>query len=415
MTSRTPLPLERIRVLELGNYIAAPTAGRMLADFGADVIKVERPRTGDELRNWRLYAGETSMLYRTVNRNKRSIELDLRTPRGRRAVLDLVAKSDVLIENFRPGTLDRWGLDAATLAEANPELVVARVSAFGQTGPLSARPGFAAVAEAYGGLRELVGEPDRPPARVGVSIGDSIAGLYAAFGVMMTLFQRESARAAGRQGPSPVSQHIDVALHEAVFSMMESLVPDHSAYGVRRERVGGRMEGIAPTNAYPCADGSYVVIAGNNDAIFKRYMKTIGRPDLADDPGLATNAQRWARRDELDDAITAWTTSLPRADVLRILDSAGVPAGPIMSAADITDDPQFRARAMIQQLPVEVDGEEREVAFPGIVPLLGGTSLPVRSVGPDLGEHNEEVLCGLLGWTREDIDRMREEAADGGR
>ncbi|WP_028851330.1 CaiB/BaiF CoA transferase family protein [Thermocrispum municipale] len=415
MTSRTPLPLERIRVLELGNYIAAPTAGRMLADFGADVIKVERPRTGDELRNWRLYAGETSMLYRTVNRNKRSIELDLRTPRGRRAVLDLVAKSDVLIENFRPGTLDRWGLDAATLAEANPELVVARVSAFGQTGPLSARPGFAAVAEAYGGLRELVGEPDRPPARVGVSIGDSIAGLYAAFGVMMTLFQRESARAAGRQGPSPVSQHIDVALHEAVFSMMESLVPDHSAYGVRRERVGGRMEGIAPTNAYPCADGSYVVIAGNNDAIFKRYMKTIGRPDLADDPGLATNAQRWARRDELDDAITAWTTSLPRADVLRILDSAGVPAGPIMSAADITDDPQFRARAMIQQLPVEVDGEEREVAFPGIVPLLGGTSLPVRSVGPDLGEHNEEVLCGLLGWTREDIDRMREEAADSGR
>lgn len=415
MTSRTPLPLERIRVLELGNYIAAPTAGRMLADFGADVIKVERPRTGDELRNWRLYAGETSMLYRTVNRNKRSIELDLRTPRGRRAVLDLVAKSDVLIENFRPGTLDRWGLDAATLAEANPELVVARVSAFGQTGPLSARPGFAAVAEAYGGLRELVGEPDRPPARVGVSIGDSIAGLYAAFGVMMTLFQRESARAAGRQGPSPVSQHIDVALHEAVFSMMESLVPDHSAYGVRRERVGGRMEGIAPTNAYPCADGSYVVIAGNNDAIFKRYMKTIGRPDLADDPGLATNAQRWARRDELDDAITAWTTSLPRADVLRILDSAGVPAGPIMSAADITDDPQFRARAMIQQLPVEVDGEEREVAFPGIVPLLGGTSLPVRSVGPDLGEHNEEVLCGLLGWTREDIDRMRDEAADGGR
>lgn len=415
MTSRTPLPLEGIRVLELGNYIAAPTAGRMLADFGADVIKVERPRTGDELRNWRLYAGETSMLYRTVNRNKRSIELDLRTPRGRRAVLDLVAKSDVLIENFRPGTLDRWGLDAATLAEANPELVVARVSAFGQTGPLSARPGFAAVAEAYGGLRELVGEPDRPPARVGVSIGDSIAGLYAAFGVMMTLFQRESARGAGRQGPSPVSQHIDVALHEAVFSMMESLVPDHSAYGVRRERVGGRMEGIAPTNAYPCADGSYVVIAGNNDAIFKRYMKTIGRPDLADDPGLATNAQRWARRDELDDAITAWTTSLPRADVLRILDSAGVPAGPIMSAADITDDPQFRARAMIQQLPVEVDGEEREVAFPGIVPLLGDTSLPVRSVGPDLGEHNEEVLCGLLGWTREDIDRMREEAADSGR
>ncbi|MER5389325.1 CaiB/BaiF CoA-transferase family protein [Saccharopolyspora sp. NPDC002686] len=414
MTDNSPanqrLPLEGIRVLELGNYIAAPMTGRMLADFGADVIKVERPRTGDEVRNWRLYAGDTSMLYRTINRNKRSIELDLRSEAGRQAALDLISTCDVLVENFRPDTLDRWGLDAATLAETKPDLVVARISAFGQTGPLAGMPGFAAVAEAYGGLRELVGEPDRPPSRVGISIGDSIAGLYAAFGVVMSLYQREAARRTGRAAPSPLTQQVDVALHEAVFGMMESLVPDHSAYGVHRARVGGRMEGIAPSNAYPCADGSSVVIAGNGDSIFKRYMATIGRNDLAEDPDLATNAQRWARRDELDDAIAAWTSTLSRADVLAALDAAGVPAGPIMTAADITTDPQFLARAMVQELPVDVDGSVRTVAFPGIVPLLDETSIPVRSAGPDLGEHNEEILGGILGWTPEEIERMRENA-----
>ena len=315
-------PLAGVRVLELGNYIAAPTAGRMLADFGAEVIKVERPVTGDELRNWRLYSGDTSMLYRTINRNKKSVVLDLKTQRGREIVLDLVRHCDVLLENFRPGTLEKWGLGPDELDRVNPDLIITRISAFGQTGPLSERPGFAAVAEAFGGLRELVGDPDRPPVRTGVSIGDSIAGIYAAFGAVMALFQRERAKV-------PLSQRvIDVALNEAVLSVMESLVPDYLAYGVTRERVGGRMEGIAPSNAYPCADGTSIIVAGNGDAIFQRYMQTIGRTDLACDPELQTNAGRWRRRDELDAAIGRWTIHHSRDEALKLLDEAGVPCRP---------------------------------------------------------------------------------------
>jgi formyl-CoA transferase len=344
---------------------------------------VERPGRGDELRNWRLYEGDTSMLFRTINRNKKSVVLDLRTPAGRDAALELVRRCDVVIENFRPGTLEGWGLGPDILEEANPDLVLARISAFGQTGPLAARPGFAAVAEAMGGLRHLVGEADRPPSRVGVSIGDSIAGLYAAFGVMMSLY---------RKGKGPLRDRaIDVALYEAVFSMTESLVPDYLAYGVERERVGGRMEGIAPSNAYRCRDGASVVIAGNGDSIFARLMRATGRPDLAADPGLASNAGRWARRDELDVAIEAWTETLTRDEVLTALDAAAVPAGPIYTAADICADEQFRARGMVQSLPV--DGVE--VGFPGIVPVLGGSSLPVRSPGPDLGAHTREVLMEM--------------------
>ena len=396
----TQLPLSGLRVLELGNYIAGPTAGRLLADFGAEVIKVERPGTGDELRNWRLHKGTTSMLFRTINRNKKSVVLDLKTPAGRDAVLDLVRHSDVVIENFRPGTLERWGLGPDRLEAVNPDVVLARISAFGQTGPLAARPGFAAVAEAMGGLRHLVGEADRPPARVGVSIGDSLAGLYAAFGVLVSLRQKEKpGRLADRV--------VDVALHEAVFSIMESLVPDHLAHGVERQRVGGRMEGIAPSNAYPCVDGTSVVIAGNGDSIFGRYMRAIGRPDLADDPALATNAGRWARRDELDDAIAAWTSARTRAEVLKVLDEAAVPAGPIYTAADICQDEQYRARDMIQTLPVDSD----EVGFPGIVPVVGGTSLPVRSAGPDLGAHTREVLRDVLGRSDEEIAEIMGDAA----
>ncbi|MFC4565281.1 CaiB/BaiF CoA transferase family protein [Nocardiopsis mangrovi] len=407
----TRLPLEGVRVLELGNYIAGPTAGRMLADFGAEVIKVERPGRGDELRNWRLYAGDVSMLFRTVNRNKKSVVLDLKTPLGRSTVLDLARHCDVVIENFRPGTLEKWGLGPDVLEEANPGIVLARVSAFGQTGPLAGRPGFAAVAEAMGGLRHLVGEADRPPARVGVSIGDSIAGLYAAFGVMVALFERESAAAPSRDAPAarpPLAERaIDVALHEAVFSMMESLVPDHLAYGVDRQRVGGRMEGIAPSNAYVCGDGASVVIAGNGDSIFQRYMDAIGRPDLAADPDLGSNARRWERRDELDRAISDWTAARTRDEVLERLEEAGVPAGPIYTAADICADDQYRARDMIQRLPVDTGaGEPAEVGFPGIVPLMGPASLPIRSVGPDLGEHTRDVLAAVLGRSEAEMDEI---------
>ncbi|MFP5068109.1 CaiB/BaiF CoA transferase family protein [Pseudonocardia nantongensis] len=396
----TDLPLAGVRVLELGNYIAAPTTGRLLADFGADVIKVERPRTGDELRNWRLYAGDTSMLYRTLNRNKRSVVLDLRTDAGKRAVLGLAARCDVVLENFRPGTLEKWGLGPAELDAVNPDVVLVRISAFGQTGPLSQRPGFAAVAEAMGGLRALVGEEDRPPSRTGVSIGDSIAGLYGAFSAMMGLYQRES-----RDDRPPLDRRsMDIALNEAVLSMMESLVPDHLAYGVERRRVGGRMEGIAPSNAYPCADGGSVVIAGNGDSIYGRLMRVVGRPDLGEDPDLASNAGRWQRRDELDEAIGAWTSSQPRDAALALLEEAGVPAGPIYAAPDIVADEQFAARGMVQYFDVDTGGEApQRVGFPGVVPVLDGASVPVRHVGPDLGADTADVLGGLLGYSEQDI------------
>jgi formyl-CoA transferase len=392
------LPLDGIRVLELGNYIAAPTAGRLLADFGAEVIKIERPESGDELRKWRLYAGATSMLFRTINRNKKSIALDLRTDAGRRDVITLAAHSDVVLENFRPGTLEKWGIGADVLTNANPALIIVRISAFGQTGPMSSRPGFAAVAEAFGGLRELVGDADRPPVRVGVSIGDSIAGLYAGFGAVMALLQRE--RRSGQ--PIPLQDRvIDVALNESIFSVMESLVPDYLAYGVERQRVGGRMEGIAPSNAYTCGDGKSVVIAGNGDAIFQRYMRAIERPDLAADPCLAGNDGRWRRRDELDAAISAWTARHPRHVVLEILDEAGVPSGPIFTAADIAADEQYVARKMIQYFPVDTgEAEHRQVGFPGIVPVIGGASLPLRWVGPDLGQHTDEIRERYLDGSR---------------
>lgn len=429
------LPLAGVRVLELGNYIAAPTAGRMLADFGAEVVKVERPRTGDELRNWKLHTGTTSLLYRTINRHKRSVVLDLRSEAGREAVLALVRTSDVVLENFRPGTLEKWGLGPEVLEEANPELVLVRVSAFGQTGPLSARPGFAAVAEAHSGFRDLVGDPDRAPVRVGVSIGDSIAGMQAAFGACMMLFERErrraeasaaaaaaateaggTASAAVSSAPPLAERTVDVALHEAMFSVLESLVPDYSATGVLRQRTGGRMEGIAPTNAYLCADGRSVVIAGNGDGIFSRYMAVIGRSDLGEREDLQTNAGRWAARDELDAAIGAWTGARTVEEVLSALDAAGVPAGPIHTAEDLVADEQLLARDMIQRRDVAVtdhagdDGSAilRDIAFPGITPVLGGASLPIRSLGPDLGADTEDVLAGA-GLDAEAISRIREE------
>ncbi|BCW50329.1 formyl-CoA transferase [Arthrobacter sp. 1088] len=413
MTHQTIAPLDGVRVLELGNYIAAPTAGRLLADFGAEVIKVERPGTGDELRNWRLHKGNTSMLYRTLNRNKKSVVLDLRTEAGRQAVLALVAKCDILLENFRPGTLEKWGLGPEVLNQANPDLIVTRISAFGQTGPLSERPGFAAVAEAYSGFRNLVGDPDRAPVRVGVSIGDSIAGLYAAFGSMMSLYQRE-ARRRDSAGAVPLTERIiDVALNEAMFSMMESLIPDYQAYGVDRQRVGGRMEGIAPSNAYVCKDGASIVVAGNGDSIYQRYMETIGRADLAKDPELQSNAGRWARREELDQAIGEWSAQLTAPEALAALDAAGVPAGPIYTAADISTDSQYAARNMIQKFDVST-GEEilPGVGFPGIVPVIGDQSLPIRNLGPDLGENTEEILGGLLHLDAAQIDAAsgREEA-----
>ncbi|PCC48214.1 CaiB/BaiF CoA transferase family protein [Brevibacterium aurantiacum] len=409
MTARR-LPLSGVRVLELGNYIAAPTTGRMLADFGAEVIKIERPESGDELRNWRLKQGTTSMLYRTINRNKKSVVLDLRSEEGKASALELVRRSDIVLENFRPGTIEKWGLGPEVLEEANPDIILVRISAFGQTGPMSERPGFAAVAEGYSGFRELVGDPDRPPVRVGISIGDSIAGMQAAFGAVMMLFDRQRQKIAGAAEAVVGSDHsfegrssladrtVDVALNEAMFSVMESLVPDYSAFGETRTRTGGRMEGIAPSNGYLCAGGKSVVIAGNGDGIYKRLMDAVDRPDLGEDPDLQTNSGRWERREELDEAIGAWCAKRDVAEVVETLEAAGVPAGPIYTAEDLVADEQLAARGMIQHLDVST-GEEMlsDVAFPGITPVIGGSSIPIDHLGPDLGEHTDEVLEQLGG------------------
>lgn len=391
-------PLDGVRVLELGNYIAAPTAGRLLADFGAEVIKIERPGTGDELRGWRLYSGTTSMLFRTINRNKKSVAVDLKSRQGQAAVRELARSCDILLENFRPGTLERWGIGPRELGAENPDLIIVRVSAYGQTGPRSHQPGFAAVAEAMAGLRALTGEPDRPPSRTGVSLGDSLAGIYAAFGALTAMHQRQKHRVAGRATPI-ADRTVDVALTEAVFSVMESLVPEHDAYGVTRTRCGGRLEGIAPSNAYLCADGRWIVIAGNGDAIYRRLMRLIGRPDLADDARLADNALRWQARDELDEAIGAWTVRTATAEALAALAAASIPAGPINTAADIRVDEQFLARGMIQRMPVSTGAETLpDVAFPGIVPRIGDQAREIHSLGPDLGEHTEEVLGAIDGY-----------------
>jgi formyl-CoA transferase len=392
-TART-LPLDGIRVLELGNYIAAPTAGRIFADFGAEVIKVERPGSGDELRQWRLQSGTTSMLWRTMNRNKKCITLNLRSDEGRRIVLDLIRQCDVVIENFRPGTLERWGIGPDAIKAVRPDVILIRISGYGQTGPYRDRPGFGSVAEAMGGLRLLTGDPDRPPSRIGISLADTISGMYSVIGALMVLLQKARQPDAARADIATV----DVALYESVLSLMESLLPDFDAHGVRRQRTGGRLEGIAPSNTYLCRDDVWVIIGGNGDAIFQRLMEVIGRPDLAADPQLSSNPGRWQRRDELDEAITAWTRQHDSDEALAMLEQAGVPSGPIYDAEGIRDDPHFRSRGMVQRHDVS-DGERElgEIAFPGIVPKLSGVPDDIRWLGPDLGEHNADVYGNLLG------------------
>lgn len=394
-------PLTGVRVVELGNFIAAPTAGRLLADFGADVVKVERPGTGDELRRWRLHGGDTSLLFRALGRNKRSVTVDLRRPEGQELVRALAARSDVLLENFRPGTLERWGLGPDVLRELNPRLVVVRVSGYGQTGPYRDRPGFGGVAEAIGGLRALTGYPDRPPTRVGVSLADSVAGLYAVIGALMGLYRRD------REPGAAPGEVVDVALYEAVYSLMESLIPDFDAFGVTRGPAGSALPGVAPSNTYRCADGKYIVVSGNGDAIFRRLMSAIGRADLADDPRFADNAGRVAHAGLLDDAIEAWTASLTQEAAEAVLRAASVPCGPILTAADIAKDPHFEARGMHERHRVRVDGHDADVTFPGIVPALTERPGRTRALGPDLGEHTEAVLAEL-GVTGEAVARLRE-------
>ena len=389
-----PSALQGLRVIEMGQLIAGPFAGKMLGEFGADVIKIEPPGAGDPLRNWRLIKNGTSVWWQVQSRNKRSIALDLRSAEGQDIARQLIAKADVLIENFRPGTLEGWGMGYADLAKLNPGLVMLRISGYGQTGPNRDLPGFGAIGEAMGGLRHLTGEPGRVPVRCGISIGDTLAALHGTVGILTALYHR---KVNGGQG-----QVIDVALNEAVFNVMESLIPEYSAFGAVREAAGSALPGIAPSNAYRCADG-FVLIAGNGDSIFKRLMQAVGRSDLGADPALADNAGRVARVAELDLAIEGWTQTRSVAAVLDILGQVRVPAGKVYSAKDIAEDPHFRARDMILRQATR-DGYELDV--PGVVPKLLGTPGSVRSSAPHLGDDTDAVMQEL-GFTVDDIAALR--------
>ena len=384
-----PGPLSGLKVLELGQLIAGPFAGKTLADFGAEVIKVEPPGDGDPLRKWRMLHQGTSVWWQVQSRNKQSVVLDLRTEEGRADTRRLAAEADVLIENFKPGTLEKWGLGYETLAAENPGLIMLRISGYGQTGPYRDLPGFAVVAEAMGGLRHLMGEPGRVPVRAGVSLGDTLAALHGVIGVLLALQART--QSISEASPKGRGQVVDVALYESVFNCMESLLPEYSVFGAVRQPAGSALPGIAPSNAYRCADGQ-VVIGGNGDSIFKRLMQAVGRADLAADPGLGDNAQRAARVDELDAAITAWTVQRQVAEVVATLQAVSVPAGRIYTVADIATDPHFLARGMIQTV-TSADG--LTLTVPGIVPKLSATPGAIRSTAPTLGQHQAQVLGAL--------------------
>lgn len=387
-------PLAGLKVLEMGQLIAGPFAAKTLADFGADVIKIEPPGTGDPLRQWRLLHNGTSVWWQVQSRNKRSITLDLKSPEARDIVRRLIDECDVLIENFKPGVMEAWGLDHGTLSRTNPGLVMLRISGYGQTGPYRDRPGFGVVAEAMGGLRHLTGEPGRVPVRVGVSIGDTLASLHGVIGILMALHHRHT---SGR------GQVIDVALYEAVFNCMESLLPEYSAFGTVREAAGSALPGIAPSNAYACTDG-WVLVAGNGDSIFTRLMNAIGRGDLGNDPSLVGNPARVARIGEIDQAIADWTATRTVAAVLDTLNSAQVPAGRLYTAKDIAEDPHYRARGMIERVE-SADGLAVDV--PGIVPKLSATPGGITRRAPTLGEDTDAVLREI-GVTPEQLQALRE-------
>ena len=389
--SEEPLagPLSGLKVIELGQLIAGPFAAKTLADFGAEVIKIEPPEGGDPLRQWRLLHHGTSVWWQVQSRNKKSVALDLKDPASRDTVRALIAEADVLIENFKPGVMEAWGLGYEALSAANPGLIMLRISGYGQTGPYKDRPGFGVVAEAMGGLRHLTAEPGRVPVRVGVSIGDTLASLHGVIGILMAMQHRHQSVSA--EAPKGRGQVIDVALYESVFNCMESLLPEYSAFGAVREAAGSALPGIAPSNAYPCADG-WVLIAGNGDSIFKRLMSAIGRDDLGGDAALGGNAGRVARVDEIDGAIGDWTGQRNVVEVLDALNIAAVPAGRIYTAKDIAEDPHYRARGMIQSIAT-ADGLTLDV--PGIVPKLSLTPGAITRRAPTLGEDTDAVLKAL--------------------
>ena len=388
-------PLSKLKVVEMVQLIAGPFAAKTLADFGADVIKIETLKEGDALRKWRLLKDGTSIWWQVQSRNKKSLSLDLRKAEAQDIVRTLVKEADVLIENFRPGTLENWGLDPEKLLQLNPKLIVLRISGYGQTGPYRDKPGFGVVAEAMGGLRHLTAEPGRVPVRVGISIGDTLASLHGVIGILLALQERHN---------SGKGQIIDIALYEAVFNCMESLLPEYSAFGEVRQAAGSALPGIAPTNAYQCADGGYVLVAGNGNSIFKRLMTVIGREDLGNDPQLENNDGRVKRVAELDQAIGEWAKTVITTKALEVLDSVSVPAGKIYTVADIANDPHYKARENIQTIQMQ-DGTKLDV--PGVIPKLSRTPGSIKTLAPDIGQNTDEILKSI-GLSDDQVASLKE-------
>jgi formyl-CoA transferase/succinyl-CoA--D-citramalate CoA-transferase len=388
-------PLDGVRVLELGSFIAGPFAGQLLGDYGADVIKVESPGDGDPMRRWGVTRDGDSLWWPTIGRNKRSIALDLRTEEGRRVAADLAAQCDVVLENFRPGTLEKWGLGYDALAARNPKLVLTHISGYGQTGPLASQAGFGSIGEAMGGIRYTTGSPDRPPSRAGISLGDALASVFAVMGTLAAVVR---AKETGK------GQEVDVALYEAVAALMESTLADFELGGVVRTRSGSVLRGVAPSNVYPTSDGAEVVVAGNADTVFARLCEAMGQPELADDPRFATHVARGDNMAELDELVGAWTATLPCDEVLRVLDAHSVPGGRIFTAPDMLTDPQYLARDMVRRI---TSTQGWTVPMTGVVPRFTETPGEIRHAGPRLGEHTEEVLGGLLGYDADTIAALR--------
>ena len=390
-------PLSGMRVIEMGQLIAGPFTGSVLGYFGAEVIKIE-PITADPVRYWRLTENNTSYWWHSVSRNKKSITLNLKSDEGRQIAKDLILKSDVLIEDFKPGTLEKWGMSPDDLKKDNPGLISARISGYGQTGPRSHLPGYASVCEGYGGFRYVNGFPDRPPVRPNLSIGDTLAGLHAAMGVMLAYIQRE-------KDPDGKGQVVDAAIYESVFNMMEAVVPEYSGSGAIREPSGSTITGIVPTNTYITSDNKHVIIGGNGDSIFKRLMNAIGRPDMANDPKLKENQGRVENEQEIDAAIEKWTKDHTSDEVLSIMDEVSVPAGPILSVEDMMNDEHYIARGMFQ----EVEANGRTLHIPAMLPILTETPGTTEWPGPALSEHTDEVLSELLGKDEKEITQLRED------
>jgi len=388
------MALQGLKVIEMGQLIAGPFASKLLGEFGADVIKIEPPGVGDPLRKWRKIKDGTSLWWHVQSRNKRSLTLDLKQTEAQEIVRKLVSEADVLVENFRPGTLEGWGLSYEALKAINPRLIMLRISGYGQTGPYRDLPGFGVIGEAMGGLRHLSGYPGQAPVRVGISIGDSLSSLYGVIGVLLALQER------ARSGEG---QEIDVALYESVFAMMESLIPEYDAFGYVREPAGSALPGITPSNSYPCNDGSYVLIAGNGDSIYKRLMSLIGRDDLGNDPRLAQNDGRSQHAELIDGAIAEWTAQRGRDEVIEALKGTRVPAGYPYTAADIVQDPHYLARQMIELVQTSVG----PLKVPGVLPKLSRTPGRIGTGGPQLGEHNDDILAGL-GLSAEQVAGLRE-------